>query len=49
MQHVAGIGQPAHLIAVNTDASAPLMTIADLAIVTDAVALLDELKVRVLG
>jgi electron transfer flavoprotein alpha subunit len=34
------------VIAVNTDSSAPLMAMADLAIVTDAVALLDELSVR---
>ena len=46
VQHVAGIGHPAHLIAVNTDASAPLMAMADVAIVTDAVALLDELARR---
>jgi len=46
VQHVAGIGHPAHVIAVNTDSSAPLMAMADLAIVTDAVALLDELAVR---
>jgi electron transfer flavoprotein alpha subunit len=46
VQHVAGIGHPAHVIAVNTDGSAPLMAMADLAIVTDAVALLDELAVR---
>jgi electron transfer flavoprotein alpha subunit len=46
VQHVAGIGHPTHLIAVNTDASAPLMAMADLAIVTDAVALLNELARR---
>jgi electron transfer flavoprotein alpha subunit len=47
VQHVSGIGDPAHLVAVNTDASAPLMAMADLAIVTDAVALLWELGARV--
>jgi len=46
VQHVSGIGQPTHVVAVNTDASAPLMAMADLAIVTDAVALLDELAAR---
>jgi len=43
VQHVTGLGAPDHVIAVNTDASAPMMTMADLAIVTDARALLDEL------
>jgi electron transfer flavoprotein alpha subunit len=46
VQHVAGIGHPVHVVAVNTDSSAPLMAMADLAIVTDAVALLDALAVR---
>ena len=46
VQHVAGIGHPRHLVAVNTDSSAPLMAMADLAIVTDAVALLRELATR---
>jgi electron transfer flavoprotein alpha subunit len=46
VQHVSGIGDPDHLVAVNTDASAPLMGMADLAIVTDAVALLSELAAR---
>ena len=46
VQHVSGIGDPAHLVAVNTDGSAPLMAMADLAIVTDAVALLGALAAR---
>jgi electron transfer flavoprotein alpha subunit len=46
VQHVSGLGQPAHVIAVNTDPSAPMMAMADLAIETDAVALLDELARR---
>jgi electron transfer flavoprotein alpha subunit len=46
VQHVSGIGDPAHLVAVNTDSSAPLMAMADLAIVTDAVALLEALAAR---
>jgi electron transfer flavoprotein alpha subunit len=36
VQHVTGLGQPAHVISVNTDPSAPLMAMADLAIVSDA-------------
>jgi electron transfer flavoprotein alpha subunit len=46
VQHVSGIGDPTHLVAVNTDGSAPLMAMADLAIVTDAVALLGALAAR---
>ncbi|MET0729508.1 MAG: mycofactocin-associated electron transfer flavoprotein alpha subunit [Acidimicrobiales bacterium] len=46
VQHVTGLGQPGHIIAVNTDASAPMMTMADLAIVTDARQLLVELARR---
>ncbi|MGZ4694656.1 MAG: mycofactocin-associated electron transfer flavoprotein alpha subunit, partial [Acidimicrobiales bacterium] len=43
VQHVSGLGDPAHVIAVNTDASCPMMSIADLAVVTDAPALVAEL------
>jgi electron transfer flavoprotein alpha subunit len=46
VQHVSGLGHPDRIIAVNTDASAPMMTMADLAIVTDARALLDALADR---
>jgi electron transfer flavoprotein alpha subunit len=46
VQHVSGLGDPAHVIAVNTDASCPMMSIADLAIVTDAPALVAELAQR---
>jgi electron transfer flavoprotein alpha subunit len=46
VQHVSGLGQPDHIIAVNTDASAPMMAMADLAIETDARALLEELARR---
>ncbi len=46
VQHVSGLGHPDRVIAVNTDASAPMMGMADLAIVTDARALLDELAAR---
>jgi electron transfer flavoprotein alpha subunit len=46
VQHTSGLGDPEHIVAVNTDASAPMMAMADLAIVTDARALLDELAAR---
>jgi electron transfer flavoprotein alpha subunit len=46
VQHVSGLGSPDHVIAVNTDPSAPMMAMADLAIETDARALLDELARR---
>jgi len=46
VQHVSGLGTPDHVVAVNIDASAPMMAMADLAIVTDARALLGELAAR---
>jgi electron transfer flavoprotein alpha subunit len=46
VQHVTGLGDPAHVISVNTDASCPMMAMADLAIVTDAPALVAELARR---
>jgi electron transfer flavoprotein alpha subunit len=46
VQHVTGLGDPEHVIAVNTDASCPMMALADLALVTDAPALVDELARR---
>ncbi len=46
VQHVAGLGDPAHVISVNTDASCPMMSLADLALVTDAPALVAELARR---
>jgi electron transfer flavoprotein alpha subunit len=46
VQHVTGLGQPDHVIAVNTDASAPMMAMADLAVVTDGRRLLVELADR---
>jgi electron transfer flavoprotein alpha subunit len=46
VQHVTGLGQPRHVIAVNTDASAPMRARPDLAIVADARALLAELAAR---
>ena len=49
VQHVAGLGDPEHVIAVNVDASCPMMSIADLAVVTDAPALVAELANRLGG
>ncbi len=46
VQHTAGLGSPDHVIAVNTDASCPMMSMADLALVTDAPALVDALARR---
>jgi electron transfer flavoprotein alpha subunit len=46
VQHVAGLGDPEHVIAVNLDPSCPMMAIADLAVVTDAPALVAELAER---
>ncbi len=43
VQHTTGLGQPAHIISVNTDASCPMMGMADLAVVADASAVLREL------
>ena len=43
VQHTSGLGQPDHIISVNTDAHCPMMQLADLAIVADANAVLDEL------
>jgi electron transfer flavoprotein alpha subunit len=36
VQHTGGLGDPKHIISVNTDPSCPMMTISDLAIVADA-------------
>ena len=46
VQHITGIKDPGTVVSVNLDASCPMMAIADLAIVTDARALLDELARR---
>jgi electron transfer flavoprotein alpha subunit len=46
IQHVTGLGTPRHVVAVNTDPSCPMMAMADLALVTDAPALLEELGRR---
>ncbi len=36
VQHTSGLGQPDHVISINTDASCPMMAMADLAVVADA-------------
>jgi electron transfer flavoprotein alpha subunit len=46
VQHVAGLGQPDHVVAVNTDPSCPMMAMADLAVVADAPRVLDALARR---
>jgi electron transfer flavoprotein alpha subunit len=47
VQHTSGLGDPAHVISVNTDPNCPMMQLADLAIVSDANAVLDELLAAV--
>lgn len=43
VQHTSGLGQPEHIISVNTDAHCPMMQMSDLAIVSDANVVLREL------
>lgn len=43
-QHTSGLGDPDHIISVNTDPSCPMMTMSDVAIVSDAHAVLDALE-----
>ena len=43
VQHTSGLGQPEHIISVNTDAHCPMMQLSDIAIVSDANATLTEL------
>ena len=45
-QHTSGLGDPEHIVSVNTDPSCPMMTMADVAIVSDATAVLDALEHR---
>jgi electron transfer flavoprotein alpha subunit len=46
VQHTSGLGQPDHMVSVNTDPSCPMMQLADVAVVSDANAVLDELVAR---
>ncbi len=43
VQHTSGLGNPDHIISVNTDPSCPMMSMSDLAVVADAPAVLEEL------
>lgn len=43
VQHTSGLGQPDHIISVNTDPHCPMMSMSDLAIVADANETLEEL------
>jgi electron transfer flavoprotein alpha subunit len=43
VQHTSGLGDPAHIVSVNTDAHCPMMQLADLAVVADANEVLREL------
>jgi electron transfer flavoprotein alpha subunit len=47
VQHTSGLGHPDHIISVNTDPHCPMMSMADLAIVADANAVIDALASRV--
>jgi electron transfer flavoprotein alpha subunit len=40
VQHVSGLGRPAHVVSVNVDAACPMSAMADLAVVADAPATL---------
>ncbi len=44
VQHTSGLGDPAHIVSVNTDPHCPMMQLADLAIVSDANETLDALQ-----
>jgi electron transfer flavoprotein alpha subunit len=45
-QHTSGLGHPDHIISVNLDPSCPMMTMANVAIVSDANAVLDALETK---
>jgi electron transfer flavoprotein alpha subunit len=49
VQHTAGLGNPAHIVSVNTDPHCPMMQMADLGVVSDANTVLDELTRRLGG
>lgn len=49
VQHTSGLGQPDHIISVNTDPHCPMMQLADLAIVSDANAVVSKLLQRLDG
>jgi electron transfer flavoprotein alpha subunit len=45
-QHLGGLGDPRHVVSVNLDPSCPMTMMADLGIVADAPAMLEELAKR---
>ncbi len=47
-QHTSGLGAPDHIISVNTDPSCPMMTMSDVAIVSDAKAVLASLESKLM-
>ena len=47
VQHTSGLGQPEHIISVNIDPHCPMMQLSDLAIVSDANAVIAELLERI--
>ncbi len=49
VQHTSGLGHPEHIVSVNTDPHCPMMQLADVAIVSDANAVIDELEQRLLA
>lgn len=49
VQHTSGLGNPDHVISVNTDPHCPMMQLADLAIVADANEVVAELHARLCG
>jgi electron transfer flavoprotein alpha subunit len=46
VQHTSGLGRPDHIVSVNIDPFCPMMQLADLGVVADANAVLDELADR---
>jgi electron transfer flavoprotein alpha subunit len=46
VQHTSGLGHPEHIVSVNIDPHCPMMHLADVAIVSDANAVIDELEHR---
>ena len=46
VQHTSGLGQPEHIISVNTDPHCPMMQLADLAVVSDANEVVAQLLAR---
>jgi electron transfer flavoprotein alpha subunit len=47
VQHTSGLGQPDHIVSINTDPFCPMMQLADLRIIADANAVLDALLERI--